>query len=108
MARAQLDGAAIRDWDAFHDLSAAAFGFPAFYGRNMNAWIDCLTYVREGDGMSRFELGPTEPLVIEVFDTKAFNRQAPEIFDAFVDCVASVNQRHAEAGELPGLHVIFR
>lgn len=108
MPHAQLDGAAISDWDAFHDQSAAAFGFPAFYGRNMNAWIDCLTYVREGDGMSRFELGPTEPLMIEVLETEAFNRQAPEIFDAFVECVAFVNQRHVEAGELPGLHVVFR
>ena len=108
MAHAQLDGAAIRDWDAFHDQSAAAFGFPAFYGRNMNAWIDCLHYVREGDGMSRFELGPTEPLVIEVLETEAFKRQAPEIFDAFVECVALVNQQQAEAGELPGLHVVFR
>jgi hypothetical protein len=47
-------------------------------------------------------------LVIEVLETEAFNRQAPKIFDAFVECVSSVNRRHAEAGELPGLHVAFR
>ena len=108
MPQVQLHGASIRDWDAFHDQSAAVFGFPTFYGRNMNAWIDCLTYVREGDGMSRFELGPTEALVIEVLDTKAFKGQVPEVFDAFVDCLGVVNQRHVEAGEVPGIHVVFR
>ena len=108
MAQVRLCGATIRDWDAFHDQSAAAFGFPAFYGRNMNAWIDCLTYVRDGDGMSRFTLGPNEALVIEVLDTEAFNRQAPEVFDAFVACTAFVNQRHASANEIPALQILFR
>jgi RNAse (barnase) inhibitor barstar len=108
MAQAQLDGAAIKDWDSFHAQCADRFGFPAFYGRNMDAWIDCLTYVRDGDGMSRFALGETESLVIEVQNTEAFNRQSPEIFDSFVECVAIVNQRHATAGEIPALQVLFR
>jgi RNAse (barnase) inhibitor barstar len=108
MAEARLDGAAIRDFESFHDQCAAQFGFPSFYGRNMNAWIDCLTYAREGDGMSRFVLGPTEPLLIEVVSTEAFNRQAPEVFDAFVECTGFVNQRSVDAGELPALHVLFR
>lgn len=58
--------------------------------------------------MSRFALGPTESLVIELHDTEAFNKQAPEIFDAFVECTAFVNQRHVAAGELPALHILFR
>ena len=61
MPDAMLNGSKITDWKSFHDECAAVFGFPDFYGRNMNAWIDCLTYVREGDGMSRYELGPDEP-----------------------------------------------
>ena len=105
--RAQLDGSVITGWDSFHDQSASVFGFPAFYGRNMNAWIDCLTYVREGDGMSRFRLGPEAPLVIDVLNSKAFKRNAPEVFEAFLDCVAFVNGRQAGAGELPALHVVL-
>ena len=108
MAHVHLDGATIGDWNAFHDRCAAAFGFPAFYGRNMDAWIDCLTYVREGDGMSRFELGPEEPLVIEVTGAEAFNRRLPEVFDALVECAAFVNQRQVDAGERPALHLLFR
>jgi len=108
VARIQLDGAAIRDWDAFHDQSAAAFGFPAFYGRNMHAWRDCLHYVRDGDGMSRFVLGREEVLVIEVLETETFNRQAPEIFDSFVESVALVNRGQVDAGEIPALHILLR
>ena len=74
----------------------------------MDAWIDCLTYIREGDAMSRFVLGPTEALVVEILATRAFNNRAPEILDALVECTASVNQRQIDAGEIPALHILFR
>jgi Barstar (barnase inhibitor) len=108
MARVQLDGDAIVDWQTFHAQCASVFGFPDFYGANMNAWIDCLTYVRGGDGMSRFQLGPDEPLIVDVIGTQAFNQRAPEVFDAFVACAAAVNRRQIEAGEVPALHLVFR
>jgi len=82
------------DWDTFHAVSQETFGFPDSYGRNMDAWIDCLTYVREGDGMSRFELEKDEMLEIEVSNTKAFSRRVPEVFDALVECSAFVNSRN--------------
>ena len=69
----------------------------------MNAWIDCLTYVREDDGMSRFQLAEDEMLQIEVSDTKEFNSRLPEVFDAFVECSASVNTRYGA----PVLSLIF-
>lgn len=108
VAHVHLDGTTIDSWNAFHDQCAAVFGFPDFYGRNMNAWIDCLTYVREGDGMSRFSLGPDEALVIEIAGTREFNHRAPEVFDALTECAASVNLRHVEMGERPALHFVFR
>jgi hypothetical protein len=48
----------IHDWDTFHDTFAQALGFPDFYGRNMDAWIDCLTYADEDDGMRAITAGP--------------------------------------------------
>lgn len=104
--KVHLDGAQITSWDAFHDQSSAVFGFPDFYGRNLNAWIDCLTYVREGDGMSRFKL-PEASLVIEVANSREFRECAPEIFAAFMDCVAFVNQCQREAGEEPALQLLL-
>ena len=48
----------INDWDTFQDTFAQALGFPGFYGRNMDAWIDCLTYADEDDGMRGITVGP--------------------------------------------------
>ncbi len=79
------------------------FGFPDFYGMNMDAWIDCLTYLDEGDGMCRFSLTKGEMLHIEVFDTEDFNFRLPEIFDALVECSAFVNRRY----ESPVLSLVF-
>jgi RNAse (barnase) inhibitor barstar len=43
MATAPLNTLAISDWQSLHEESRQAFGFPDFYGMNMDAWIDCLT-----------------------------------------------------------------
>ena len=39
----RIDASRITSWDTFHDVFAKDFGFPDFYGRNMDAWIDCMT-----------------------------------------------------------------
>jgi hypothetical protein len=35
----------ITDWESFHSVFKQALGFPDFYGRNMDAWNDCMTYL---------------------------------------------------------------
>ena len=107
MATVRLETSAISHWDSFHSTCRAAFGFPEFYGANMAAWIDCLTYLDEDDGMSRFHLAPGETLDIQVANTESLKLRVPEIFDALVDCTASVNQRYLEAGKSPRLHLVF-
>ena len=107
MAYAKLDGSTITDWDSFHSQCAAELEFPDFYGRNMNAWIDCLTYIREGDMMSRFILGPDDPLVIEITNALAMIERVPDIFQALIGCTAHVNQRHQEMGQIPALQLLF-
>lgn len=107
MATARLNTESITDWQSFHELCREVFGFPDFYGMNMDAWIDCLTYLDEGDGMSRFHLATGEMLHIEVTDTESFNSRLPEIFAALVECSASVNKRYIDAGKPPVLSLIF-
>jgi hypothetical protein len=97
MATATLDADAITDWDSFHAASREAFGFPEFYGRNMDAWIDCLTYL--DDGMSRFDLPKDETLTIAVRGAHAFAERCPELALALMSAVAFVNVRNIEAGE---------
>ena len=94
MASVCLNTNDIADWDSFHRISKETFGFPDFYGNNMDAWIDCLTYLRDGDGMSRFHLEPNEMLEVEVPETRTFRKRVPEILDALVECSAFVNFRN--------------
>jgi RNAse (barnase) inhibitor barstar len=95
----------ITDWDSFHSMFAETMGFPEFYGRNMDAWIDCMTGF--DDGMTRFAVPPGELFHLEVADTKDFARRVPEIFQAFIECAAFVNWRRVEQGERPVLSLIL-
>ena len=107
MARARLNSAAIIDFDSFHEESRRAFGFPDFYGRNMNAWIDCMSSLREDDGMIQLLLDPQELLHLEVPDAAALRERAPEVFAAFTDCTAIVNRRYIQFGELPAIALVL-
>lgn len=42
-----LDGARMRDKASFHEALKAAFGFPDYYGRNLDALHDCLSEQRD-------------------------------------------------------------
>ncbi len=108
MAIARLDGSKILDWASFHDASARELGFPSFYGRNLDAWIDCLSYLDEGDGMSRFTLAPGEVLDLEVLASDDLKRRAPNIFGAVVDCARFVNKRYVERGKQPLVRLVLK
>jgi hypothetical protein len=57
--RVSLDCTDIIDWDSFHKGIAKLLGFTDFYGKNMNAWIDCFTSLdAPEDGMSSFHCEP--------------------------------------------------
>jgi hypothetical protein len=95
----------ISDWESFHDVFARDLGFPKFYGRNMNAWIDCLTY--GDDSMTAFAFGPDDPMTLQLLDCKAFRKRCPELYEALVDCTAFVNWRRIEQDERPILALSY-
>ncbi|HEY4309454.1 MAG TPA: barstar family protein [Pirellulales bacterium] len=99
MAEVLLNASEIVDWDTFHTVCAREFGFPDFYGRNGNAWIDCLSYLGDDDGMCRFTLVPDEVLRITVADSDTLRQRQPEILQALVDWTAFVNYRNAESAD---------
>lgn len=107
MPAVSLNGEIITNWDAFHDESQRVFGFPEFYGRNMNAWVDCLSYLRDDDGMSRFRLQSDEVLRIEVQQAERMRAQVPEILDDLAFCIEAINERYADYGEKPALELIL-
>ena len=93
MAEVTLETARILTWEDFHRVSAATFGFPDFYGHNMNAWIDCLSDLELDSGMTRILLAPKEFLHITVPEFEGWALAAPEIAQAFLEAVAFVNRR---------------
>lgn len=97
---ATIDATRITDWDSFHSVFAETLGFPDFYGCNMNAWIDCLTYIDDpGDRMTAFRVEPGQCLTLSIEGATEFAARCPEQFSALVDCTAFVNYRRIESGE---------
>jgi Barstar (barnase inhibitor) len=97
MPVADVDLSEITDWDSFHDVFARTLGFPDFYGRNMNAWIDCLTY--EDDQMTAFPVPSGEVLTLQLSGFRTFRARCPDICEALLDCAAFVNWRRIKTGE---------
>jgi hypothetical protein len=96
----QIDGSKITDWDSFHKLFTAIFGFPDFYGRNMNSWVDCMTYLDDpGAGMTSINVPPGDVLVLCITGVLDFRKRCPEIYDALLESSAFVNWRRIEKGE---------
>lgn len=105
MPLVRIDAARVRDWDSFHDVFASAFGFPSFYGRNMNAWIDCMSSLDEpGDGMTTVHGSAADPVVIQLDDADAMPKP---FLDALTECAAFVNWRRLEVGEPAVLMLAF-
>jgi hypothetical protein len=96
----KLDTRLIVDWATFHDVFANAFGFPGFYGRNMNAWIDCMTYLDDPSAeMTKVHAPAGGVVVLELSEVGEFARRCPEQYNAIVECSAFVNWRRIETGE---------
>jgi RNAse (barnase) inhibitor barstar len=98
-SRVSLDCQAIRDWPSFHGEFARVFGFPDFYGQNMNAWIDCMTSLdAPDDGMSVIHCEPGSVLTLELKNVQQFAERCPEQYKALIECAAFVNWRRIETG----------
>jgi RNAse (barnase) inhibitor barstar len=108
MAHVQIDGRRMGDWPSFHQESREKFGFPDFYGCNMDAWIDCLSGLRDAEGMSSIVLGPEEVLHIELTHLASLQSRAPHILAALEDCIDAVNERYTEDGQGPALQLELR
>ena len=102
VSKVQIECNNIKGWGSFHDEFDRVFGFPEFYGRNMNAWIDCLTYLDDPEsGMTRIHCEAGQILTVELVNSNSLKNKWPELFDAIIECSAFVNERRVEAGESP-------
>lgn len=109
MILVKLDTSRITDWETFHSVFAETFGFPLFYGRNMNAWIDCMTYLDDPDaGMTTVHAAPGGVITLQLGNVDEFALRCPELYEAIVECSAFVNWRRIELGEPPVLALSFQ
>ena len=94
----------IKDWDSFHSVFQSTLGFADFYGRNMDAWVDCMTYI-DGppDEMTRVSVPPGEILALHIDNAPDFQRRCPEQYQALIESVSFVNFRRMERGGTPVL-----
>ena len=108
MASAELNGASILGWESFHSAGRQAFGFPEYYANTMDAWVDCLSYLRDEENMTKFRLGPDEVLEIVVADADRMKAAVPDLLDEIAFCVGGINERYEDYGEKPALELVLR
>jgi RNAse (barnase) inhibitor barstar len=108
MTLVRIDTRRIKDWDSFHAEFSQVFGFPPYYGRNMNAWIDCMTYLNDPDiADTQVKAAPGDVVTIQLDHVSDFRDRCPEIYDALVESSAFVNWRRLELGDSPVIALSF-
>ena len=106
--RVNIDTRKITDWDSFHSLFADTFGFPVFYGRNMDAWIDCLTSIDEPeDAMTTIHAPAGGVVVLHLEHARDFASRCPDLYDAIIECSSFVNYRRVVDGGGPVIALSF-
>ncbi len=107
MATIRIETDHINDWASFHLKFKEAFGFFDGYGNNMNAWIDCMSYLTDDESLVALTLSGTETITFEITETEKFRKRLPEIFEALVDCTAFVNNRYIDSEEGARISLMF-
>lgn len=98
----------IFDWESFHAVFEKSLGFPGYYGQNMDAWVDCLTYADDADaGMVARPVPKGELLTLRLDGVAGFMARCPAQYAALVECAAFVNARRVEVGEPPVLALLL-
>jgi len=108
MAVAELNGAAIVDEASFHQQSRAAFGFPDDYADSIDAWVDCMSYLRDDENMTKFRLKANEVLEIVVTDAAQMKANVPDLLEELSFCIGGINERYEDYGEKPALELVLR
>lgn len=103
-----VDCSRVTDAAGLHAQFAQAFGFPGFYGRNWDAWIDCMSHLDEpGAGLSAIHVEEGGIVVIQLSQAEALKRRRPDLLAALCESAAFVNWRRIEAGAAAVLCLSF-
>jgi hypothetical protein len=102
MTVVRIDARRLTDAAGLHAALAEAFGFPATYGRNLDALVDCLTHLDDpAANVSRVHVF-RGGLVLIALDHAAGRPAAVSVqVSALDEAVAFVNWRRLEKGQPP-------
>ena len=106
MANFVIETSQIRDWDSFHDVFQDALKFFEGYGRNMDAWIDCMSDFHGDTALSNHQLPEGESIALVLRDAEDFRKRCPEIANELFDCAAFVNRRYIGWGRIERVTLI--
>lgn len=100
LKKVRINADLITNWNSFHEIFKMTFGFPDFYGRNMDAWIDCMTEIDDREsGMTKVWINNTDTLIIELVNSSSFKERCSDIYLALLECSAFVNYRKIESNK---------
>ena len=108
MAVAELNGAAIVNEATFLAESRSAFGFHTASGDTIDTWVDCLSYLRDDENMTKFTLKQNEVLEIVITDADKMKAAVPDLFEEIAFCIGGINERYEDYGDEPALELVLR
>jgi RNAse (barnase) inhibitor barstar len=94
-----IDCSKIKCWETFHELFSETLGFPDYYGRNLNALIDCLDDSEQSTALAK--IACNEVFCLFLNEVKILKQHHLDMFIAILDCVMFVNWRAVQAGRAP-------
>ncbi len=104
----RIDASRIVDWPSFHEVFARALGFPDFYGRNLDAWNDCMAYLDDPEaGMTSVHVHRGGVVTLLIDHASEVAARCPEQYAALIECSSFVNWRRLDQGAPSVLALAF-
>src|SRR5262249_22003150 len=104
----RIDARRLTEAASMHAVLSEAFGFPAGYGNNLDALVDCLTHLDDPKAaMSRVQVLPGEVVLLVLDHATARGKHQAVHVSSLLDAIAFVNWRRLEKGQRPVLAVAY-
>ncbi|MBE7159427.1 MAG: barstar family protein, partial [Rhodospirillales bacterium] len=79
-----------------------------FYGRNLNAWIDCLSSMdAPEDGLTAVHAPPGGIVLLNLLHMRDLAGRCPDVYKVIIEDTAFINFRKVELGQPPLLCLAF-
>ncbi len=106
MARFVIECSQILDRESFHIVFQDALKFFDGYGRNMDAWIDCMADFHGETSLSEYHLPVGESIELVLRDAENFRKRCPDLAIHLFECTACVNRRYIRRDRVERVRLI--